>query len=289
MIAGTERQATLIFIIMGIFILSALSCGCASEQKGNQKYIEEGIDQYNAGNFNDALWSFERYLIDDENSTTAGYAWAWKGITYEELGKYDQALTCIDRAIQINPGDPEMWRARARILQQLGRTDEAVWAEQKAASLENPSLTPLPTFTTVPASPSPTVSPYTVRDRNFVTMAHNQTTRLSELALQASALTPAEYQTHGALFRSTVNGFMREAAVGKPDHPALIQSWERYQDALQQFGEAAAYEEQAGKDFAANNFTAMSDSLQETIHCMEEGNANLTLMTEFIDQSGFEI
>jgi tetratricopeptide (TPR) repeat protein len=283
-----EVRYTILFALMGLLLLTAFFSGCASEQKGNVKYIQDGIDQYNAGNYKDALWSFERYLINDENSSTAGSAWGWKGITYEELGKYEQALTCIDRAIQINPGDPALWRARQRVLLELGRTDEAAWAGQKAASLENPSLTPLPTLTTLAPSPTPTASPFTVRDRNFVTLARNQTGELSELASQASTLSPSEYRTHGALFRTTAGRFLQDMDKVRSDHTLLIQSWDRYRDALRQFREAGAYEEQAGIDFEANNFTAMGASLQEAIRFMEEGNTDLAQTMDWIEQSGFD-
>jgi tetratricopeptide (TPR) repeat protein len=283
-----DKKYSIIFILVGIVLLTTFSCGCAGEEKGNEKYIQEGINQYNAGNYKDALWSFERYLIDDENSTTAGYAWGWKGITYEELEKYDQALNCIDRAIHISPNDPNLWRARQRILLQLDRVEEAAWAGQKAASLENPSLTPLPTFTTLPPSPTLTPSPFTEMDRNFVMRARNQTERLSELASQASVLTPDEYGTHGALFQTTATRFLQEIEKIPPDHALLIQSWNHYRDALRGFGEAGLREERAGEDFEANNFTAMSTALQEAVGFMAEGNAELAEMMELIDQSGFD-
>jgi tetratricopeptide (TPR) repeat protein len=285
--ARRVRHTTL-FALMGLLLLTAFICGCAGEQKGNVRYIQDGIDQYNAGNYKDALWSFERYLIDDENSSTAGSAWGWKGITYEELGKYEQALTCIDRAIQINPNDPALWRARQRILLELGRTDEAAWAGQKAASLENPSLSPLPTLTTPSPSPTPTPSPFTAGDRAFVALARNQTGQLSELASQASTLSPSEYRTHGALFKTTAGRYLQDIQKVRPDHTLLIQSWNRYRDALQRFREAGAYEEQAGADFEENNFTAMGASLQEAIRFMEEGNADLAQALDGIDQSGFD-
>jgi tetratricopeptide (TPR) repeat protein len=276
-----------IFLLIAFMLLTAIFCGCASEQKGNVQYIHDGIEQYNAGNYNDALWSFERYLIDDENSTTAGYAWGWKGITYEELEKYDQALTCIDRAIQIRPDDPTLWTARQRILLELGRPDEAEWAGQKAANLENPSLSPLPPFTTPPLSPSPTASPFSERDRDFVLLVRDQTAQLAELTSRAASRSPSEYRIHGAMFQATANRFLQDVKKFSPDDPVLIQSWRRYQESLRQFGEAGAREEQAGKDFEANNYTAMNDSLQETVLLMEEGNANLSLVMELIDQSGF--
>jgi tetratricopeptide (TPR) repeat protein len=279
---------SILFILVSIVLLTSLLCGCTSENKGNEKYIQDGINQYNAGNYKDALWSFERYLIDDENSTTAGYAWGWKGITYEELERYDQALTCIDRAIQINPDDPNLWRARQRILLQLGRDEEAAWAGQKAASLENPPLSPLPTFTTLPPSPTPTLSPFTEMDRTFVVRARNQTEELSELASRASTLAPNEYGTHGTLFRTTADRFLQEIEKIRPDHALLIQSWNHYQNALRGFRDAGLCEEQAGKDFEANNFTAMSASLQEAAGFMGEGNAELAEMMDWIDQSRFD-
>ncbi|MDD1675803.1 MAG: tetratricopeptide repeat protein [Methanomicrobiales archaeon] len=276
-------------IVVCVTLLVTLSCGCSSEQQGDQKYIEQGIAQYNEGRFNDALWSFERYLITDENSTTASYAWAWKGITYEELGKYDQALSCIDRALRIRPEDPEVWRAKERILLHLGRNEEAAQAGKIAASLAGPSATLsfTPTFTAVTTSPAPTVSRFTERDRSYIRETKNQTLQLSTLSLQAANLTPSDYRSHGALFQSTANTFLKEVEKSKPDDPDLIRSWEYYRDALRQFSQAGMSEEQAGKDFAANDFAAMTESLHRTVQFMEEGNANLTLSAESIDRSGF--
>ncbi|MDD1673837.1 MAG: hypothetical protein LUP99_05460 [Methanomicrobiales archaeon] len=117
-------------------------------------------------------------------------------------------------------------------------------------------------------------------------MASNQTMQLMTLSAKAANLTPAEYRAHGELFRSTANSFLQLAETEKPEDAFLVRSWQYYQDALYQFSLAGQYEEQAGKDFEAYNFTAMVDSLKETARFMEEGNRNLTLMHDSIDQSG---
>lgn len=284
-------------ILLPLFILlifCLLACGCSgSEKKGNPKFIEDGIELYNNGNYKDALWSFERYLIEDETSPTAAYAWGWKAVTYEALDKSDQALDCIDKAIAIQPNDADFWRAKERFLTDLGRTSEAAEAGRRAAALESASS---PTSTTTPpvtapvttATPSITPSMFTDRDRAYVVMTRTQTAVLYNLSQETTTLAPAAYQAHGSRFRQMSLSFLNETEKNVPDDSHLHRSWELYRDALRNFARAGEYEEGAGAFFEKNDFVSMATSLQRTVEAMQEGNANLTLMQQQIDESGIE-
>jgi len=109
--------------------------------------------------------------------------------------------------------------------------------------------------------------------------------QLTTLSAQTANLTPTEYRANGALFQSTSGSFLRLAEEAKTDDQLLVLSWQYYQDALHQFSLAGQCEGQAGKDFEANNFTAIVDSLKETACFMEEGNRDLTMMQDSMDQS----
>jgi tetratricopeptide (TPR) repeat protein len=273
---------------IGILLLALiLCCGCSSPSNGDPRFIEEGIAQYNEGNYKDALWSFERYLINDESSPTAAYAWGWKGITYEELGNYDQALQCIERALALRPNDADLWRAKERVLNALGRTGEAAEAGRRAAQLGTGELIPptTPTITTIPVT-SPTPSPFTAADWTFAYLVKNQTAILSQVSGEAASLPPSEYSAHGARFRKVAEEYSVVIEKNTPIDADLLQARTYYQQALRHFADAGTSEEEAGIWFEKNNYTGMGMALNQTVGSMIAGNENLTLAQEWMDRSG---
>lgn len=38
-----------------------------------------------------------------ENSPDNAYAWTWKGNALSNLGKYEEAIKCYDKSLEINP------------------------------------------------------------------------------------------------------------------------------------------------------------------------------------------
>lgn len=292
-----HRQVLRRGIIVPLFIfifLCLLTCGCSvSEKKGDPKFIEDGIGQYNTGNYKEALWSFERYLIEDETSPTAAYAWGWKAVTYEALDKPDQALPCIEKAIAINPNDADFWRAKERFLLALDRDTEAAEAGRRAASLEStgspaPTTSPSITTTTPSVTTSLTPSKFTDKDRMYLGMTQTQRAILYNLSLEASTLPPAAYQAHGSRFQQMALSYLNETEKIVPDDPYLHRSWELYRDALHNYALVGVYEEEAGVFFGKNDFTSMAGALQRTVEAMQGGNTNLTLMQQQIDESGIE-
>lgn len=52
------------------------------------------------------------------------------------LGKLEDAVVALDRAIEINPNDPDVWYNKSNALRLLGRTREAYEAQVKAKELK---------------------------------------------------------------------------------------------------------------------------------------------------------
>ena len=66
-------------------------------------------------------------------------AWYNKGLAFEGLGKYDEAIQAFDKAIKLNPAKAETWRNKGLDLYRLNRSDEAIQAFDKAIEF-NPRL-----------------------------------------------------------------------------------------------------------------------------------------------------
>ena len=55
-------------------------------------------------------------LQPDNNSTIYAKLWYAKGTALANLGKYEQAIECFDKAIKINPNEPKIWYAKGEPL-----------------------------------------------------------------------------------------------------------------------------------------------------------------------------
>ena len=61
-------------------------------------------------------------IIQDRNNETA---WYFKGIALSDLERYDEAIRCYDKALEINPENLNSLYGKRRALINLGRYDEA--------------------------------------------------------------------------------------------------------------------------------------------------------------------
>ncbi len=85
-------------------------------------YYNKGKSQYKSGHFLDALKSFDTAL---EFEPKIYRAWNWRGSTLRRLGRYEEALTCYDRAISLD-------RSKSYIFPYIGKGD--IYREQKSYS-----------------------------------------------------------------------------------------------------------------------------------------------------------
>ena len=65
--------------------------------KSGKKYLDEG-------DYNNALSFFDQALSQDPTNADL---WNYKGIALRSLGRYDEALECYNKSLEIEPRDKE--------------------------------------------------------------------------------------------------------------------------------------------------------------------------------------
>ncbi len=66
--------------------------------------VEQGNSLLNEGKFEDALGFFEQALLLDQKNPEL---WNYKGIALRSIGRYDEAIECFNKSLEIDPRDKE--------------------------------------------------------------------------------------------------------------------------------------------------------------------------------------
>ncbi|HEY9849775.1 MAG TPA: CHAT domain-containing protein [Leptolyngbyaceae cyanobacterium] len=98
-----------------------------------EQWFNRGINEYEAGNLNDALPCFRR-AIEIEPS----FSYAWNGLAnaLRDLGQYEQAIEAYQRAIVIEPNFSYAWNGLANALTNLGQYEQAIAACKKVIQID---------------------------------------------------------------------------------------------------------------------------------------------------------
>ncbi|AJM92714.1 MULTISPECIES: tetratricopeptide repeat protein [Nitrosopumilus] len=67
-----------------------------------EELISQGKSFLEDGNFDDALGFFEQALLLNQDDPDL---WNYKGITLRSLGRYEEAMDCFNKSLQIDPRD----------------------------------------------------------------------------------------------------------------------------------------------------------------------------------------
>ena len=92
-------------------------------------FNNKGVSLANLGQHAEALTCHERAL---EINPRYADAWSNKGVALAGLGRLHEALTCFERALEINPRLAGAWYNKGKALAHLGRLDEALTCYERA-------------------------------------------------------------------------------------------------------------------------------------------------------------
>ena len=99
-------------------------------------FNNKGVSLANLGRHEEALTCYERAL---EINPRDGIAWSNKGVALADLGRHAEALTCFERALEISPRYLTAWSNKGLALKKLGRHAEALTCYERALQI-NPRL-----------------------------------------------------------------------------------------------------------------------------------------------------
>jgi tetratricopeptide (TPR) repeat protein len=124
-----ERRMTLRFcLILSIFILTAPAWG----QTEADKWFDEGMALFQAGNFSGSLQAYQKVLdIRPQDAE----AWNNMGSDLGMLGRYNDALAAFDKATSLNERYAEAWCNMGLIFDLLGNYPAAIQAYNRATQI----------------------------------------------------------------------------------------------------------------------------------------------------------
>ncbi|MEG3861705.1 tetratricopeptide repeat protein [Microcoleus sp. herbarium12] len=104
------------------------------ESRGEAKdWSEKGRCLNRLERYDEALECLDKAIEIDSNYARA---WAYQGSVFDSLKRYDQALVFYDRAIELDPNDKFTWYMRAIRIIQLKRYDQALVSFDRAIELD---------------------------------------------------------------------------------------------------------------------------------------------------------
>ena len=89
-------------------------------KKSAEGWYREGVDlYYRQGKYSEAITAFEHAIEGDASMTKA---WMAKGMCQKELGRYSEALNSFDRVLGTNPSDEGALYHKGETFEKLGKT-----------------------------------------------------------------------------------------------------------------------------------------------------------------------
>lgn len=87
------------------------------------KLLEEGSRHYLKGNIKKAIDCFQKVLENNPDNTQALF---YLSIAYMDLSKYEEAITIINRLIELEPNNALAYKNRALIKYSMNKEKEAM-------------------------------------------------------------------------------------------------------------------------------------------------------------------
>ena len=90
--------------------------------------VRKGWNLKNDGKYEEAIDCFDKIIEIDPESD---HPWFAKGMSLYKLSKYHEALFCYDKAIGINPDEETYWFDKGEILNKLSKYSESIFCYEK--------------------------------------------------------------------------------------------------------------------------------------------------------------
>jgi tetratricopeptide (TPR) repeat protein len=101
----------------------------------SQELIRKGISLGRLGRYEEAIACFDKAL---EINPNFAMAWSEKGVCLNNLAKHDQAIECYNKSLEINPNELKPWFCKGVSLAILGKKEQAIACFDKALEI-NPN------------------------------------------------------------------------------------------------------------------------------------------------------
>ena len=95
-------------------------------------YINEGVDFYNNGQYDEAVHSYDQAIAADPGLSIA---WLYRGTALNELERHEEAIESFDKALETDSDSYIAWNSRGLALDQLERNDEAIESYDRALEI----------------------------------------------------------------------------------------------------------------------------------------------------------
>jgi tetratricopeptide (TPR) repeat protein len=120
-------------IVLGLFCLVS-SFSLAQEVETAQDLVNKGFSLYRFGKYKEALSCYDKALeLNPKNAN----AWINKGLYLYDFDRYEEAIKCYDKAIKIDPNLALAWAGKGASLYELKRYKEAKECIKRAKALSN--------------------------------------------------------------------------------------------------------------------------------------------------------
>ena len=117
-----SRKHTIMTVLGIASMMLLMLVNIAGAAQSSNAWVQEGRMLTNSGKYNEAITAYDKAIeINPQNSL----AWNGKGIVLDELGKFDEAIKAYNKAIEIDPQYFEAWTNNGVDLVNLNKFDEA--------------------------------------------------------------------------------------------------------------------------------------------------------------------
>jgi tetratricopeptide (TPR) repeat protein len=97
------------------------------------EWFDRGNELYELGRYEEAISSFDQAIEINPHFKT----WFNRGIALDDLERYEEAITSFDQAININPDCYQAWDSRGCQLYRLSRYEEAIASYDRAIEIKS--------------------------------------------------------------------------------------------------------------------------------------------------------